>query len=171
MASKVTQSQLAEHLGVTPSAISKAIAAGRLTVDADGLLDPVAATAQWQHNRRRRQRMPRQPAGEPDRPAPPGAGDFWQHRTTREAAEAAMARMREREMAGELVRRAEVERELAGKLVALRVSLETLADRVAALVAAEPDIQAIRRIIADEHRQALAAFAERLEGADGAGLQ
>jgi len=168
MASKMTQSQFAEQIGVTPSAVSKAIAAGRLTADADGLLDPVAAAAQWQHNRRRRQRMPKQAAvGEQDRPAPLGAaGDYWTHKTERESAEAAMARMREREMAGELVRKVEVERALAGKLIALRESLETLADRLSALVAAEPDPAACRRIIRDEIRQALAAFARADDGGD-----
>src|SRR5690606_36500801 len=107
-----------------------------LTADPDGLLDPVAALAQWQHNRRRRRR----PAGADPAVEPgPAAGDYWQHKTTREAAEAAIARMREREMSGELVRAAEVERELAAKLIALREHLGTMADRLAAVVAAESD--------------------------------
>ena len=51
-----------------------------------------------------------------------------------------------------------MEREVAGRLVALRESLEVLADRLAAVLAAETDQQAVRRMLRDEHRAALAAF-------------
>ncbi|MDL1907783.1 hypothetical protein FBR03_10075 [Betaproteobacteria bacterium PRO1] len=162
MAGKISTSQFASQVGVTGSAIRKAIAAGRLTADADGLLDPVAALAQWQHNRRRRRR-PRGADPAVEGAPPPAGGGFWQHRTEREAAEAAIARMREREMAGELVRRAEVERELAGRIIALREHLNTMADRLSAVVAAESDQAACRRAIADEVRQALRGFAAELE--------
>lgn len=69
-----------------------------------------------------------------------------------------MAELKEAELRGELVRRAAVEREMASRLVALRETLEALADRISALVAAESDAQACRRLLRDEHRNALAAF-------------
>ena len=74
-----------------------------------------------------------------------------------------MAELREAELRGELVRKVEVERALASRLVALRESLEVLADRMGALVAAESDAQVCRRMIRDEHRKALAAFAQQLD--------
>lgn len=160
---RLTQTQLAAHLGVSQSAISRAITAGRLTADADGLLDPVAAAAQWEHNRRRRQRMPRPGAAEASIPAATAAPDYWKAKAARETAEAAMAQMREREMAGELVRRAVIERELAGRLIALREALEGLGDRLGPLLAAEDTPVACRHLVLTETRRALAAFAERLQ--------
>lgn len=69
-----------------------------------------------------------------------------------------------RELRGELVRKAAVERALAGRLVALRESLDALGDRIGPVVAAERDALACRRILRDEIRQALAAFARADDG-------
>lgn len=179
MAGKLTFAQFAERVGVTGSAISKAVAAGRLTADADGLLDPVAAEAQWLHNRRRRRRTRRMDASLPAI-AEPGAvesaGDYWDARTRREAAEAELAELKAAEQRGDLVRRAAVVRELAPKMVQLRDALEVLADRLSAQVAAEADQAACRRLIRDEVRQALDAFtrgdaAASLAGAAGEGSE
>lgn len=161
MASRVTFAQFAAQVGVTASAISKAVAAGRLTADADGLLDPVAAAAQWAHNRRRQRRPRVPPAG--DSQAAPAAADYWQARTERELAEARMATMREAEMRGELVRAAEVEREIAGRLVALRDALETVGARIGAILAAESDAASCARITRAEIRSALEIFTRGVE--------
>lgn len=64
---------------------------------------------------------------------------------------------------GELVRAAVVERELASQLVALRESLEVLADRLSAVLAAETDAATCRALLLAEHRQAMKAFATRAE--------
>lgn len=167
MNERITITELARRVGVSPQALSAAARKGRVTRGPDGLVDAAGGAAQWLANRVRRPRVPKDktPSAAPetsDRPgrAATGAPDFWAHRTEREAAEASIARMREREMSGELVRRADVERELAAKLIGLREALEGLGDRLASLVAAESDISACRRLLRDEHRNALAAFAQ-----------
>jgi hypothetical protein len=88
---------------------------------------------------------------------------FRQAQAQERAYTAKLVELEYRERIGELVRRAVVERELSGRLVALRESLEVLADRLAALVAAESDQAVCRRLIRDEHRKALASFAEQLQ--------
>lgn len=47
----MTPAAFARMLGVNRSTISRAIAAGRLTLTADGLLDPVQARADWQRSK------------------------------------------------------------------------------------------------------------------------
>lgn len=165
----VTQSELARHLGVSPTAVAKARDAGRITPIGDRY-DLQVALIQWDRNRqRRRNDQPKAPpaAGAEDRRAeqvPSGAGaEYWDAKTRRETAEASIAELKEAELRGDLVRRAVVEREFAARLVALRESLEVLADRLSAQVAAEPDALRCRQLLRDEHRLALSAFAERID--------
>lgn len=174
----VTVSQLAAKLGVAVSTISRAVSSGRITAGPDGLLDPVGARAQFETNRRRRRaQRPNDkasgspapggaPGAVPDAPGSSSAEEFWGAKTRREVAEASIAEHRERELRGELVRKAEVERELATKLIALRETLEALADRLSATMAAEADPAKCRAMLRDEHRRALSAFADAaVEGA------
>lgn len=170
---RVTQSELARRLGVDPSTISRAVAAGRVTVDADGLVDLAGATAQFETNRLRRRRRPRPPAAGPEAAggaavgapgeAPVGVGPL-DARARRDLAEASMAELREAELRRELVRRDAIERELAALLAGLRDGFDTLADRVAPIVAGEADAAACRRILRDEHRRVLAALVARVAG-------
>lgn len=165
----VTQSELARHLGVSPTAVAKARDAGRITPIGDRY-DLQVALIQWDRNRqRRRNDQPKAPpaAGAEDRRAeqvPSGAGaEYWDAKTRREVAEASIAELKEAELRGDLVRRAVVEREFASRLVALRESLEVLADRLSAQVAAEADAGRCRQLLRDDHRLALAAFVERID--------
>ncbi|HNB07786.1 MAG TPA: hypothetical protein PKV97_17760 [Thauera aminoaromatica] len=164
----VTAEVLARELQVSPPAVAQAKKSGRLSViptpDGDRF-DLAVAKIQWEANRKRQRSAP--PA--PDAPsAPPSSADgtdggaYWEAKTRREAAEASIAELKEAELRGELVRKVEVERAIASRLVALRESLEVLADRLSALVAAESDAQACRRMLRDEHRKALATFTERV---------
>ena len=164
----ISAEALAKQLGVSGQAVRKAHAVGRLT-SFDGRFDPAVAKIQWDRNRqRRRNDQPKAPAADGDdrRPeqAASGAGaDYWNAKTRRETAEASIAELKEAELRGDLVRRAVVEREFAARLVALRESLEVLADRLSAQVAAEPDALRCRQLLRDEHRLALSAFAERID--------
>ena len=88
---------------------------------------------------------------------------FRQAQAQERAYSAKLAELDYRERTGELVRRTLVEREFASRLVALRESLEVLADRLSAQVAAEADADRCRRLLREEHRLALAAFVERRE--------
>ena len=138
----VTAEVLARELQVSPPAVAQAKKSGRLSVI---------------------------PTPDGDRFDLAVAKIQWEAKTRREAAEASIAELKEAELRGELVRKVEVERAIASRLVALRESLEVLADRLSALVAAESDAQACRRMLRDEHRKALATFTEQMLVADGAG--
>lgn len=171
----VTAEILARELKVSPPAVAQAKKSGRLTVipTAEGdRFDLAVARIQWEANRKRQRSTP----PEPDAPSAASSsgegtdgGAYWEAKTRRETAEASIAELKEAELRGELVRKAEVERAIASRLVALRESLEVLADRISALVAAESDAQVCRRLLRDEHRKALATFTEQMLVADGAG--
>ena len=164
----VTGSELARHLGVSPQAVAKARNKGRLST-INGRYDLAVAMIQWDKNRERRRNDQSPPPGESDdsRGSPSGAAgagaEYWDAKTRRETAEASIAELKEAELRGDLVRRAVVEREFASRLVALRESLEVLADRLSAQVAAEADAGRCRQLLRDEHRLALAAFVERID--------
>ena len=166
MAELVTASALAPLLGVTRQAVERARDAGRLTA-IDGKYNVELARIEFARNRQRQRasKEPPAPAGADSVPAPSSGGgsDFWDAKTRREKAEASIAELKEAELRGDLVRRAVVERELASQLVALRESLEVLADRLAAVMAAEADAAVCRNMLRTEHRLALASFAKLIE--------
>lgn len=163
---KLTVTQWATSLGISKQA--GYLAVKRCGIDVvDGRVDPDIATVLYRRGTQPRARRvrPEEQAAAPDAQAnaqqAPVAGkiSYDEARRRREVAEAQISELREAELRGELVRKAVIERETASRLVALRESLEVLADRISALVAAESDPTACRRIIRDEHRNALAAFA------------
>lgn len=166
---QATVTEWAASLGMTKQAGYQAVKRCGITV-VDGRVDTEIATLLYRRGTRVRakdRRPPESPSsGVPDAPAVQVNVSYEEARRRREAAEASIAELKEAELRGELVRKAVVEREMASRLVALRESLEALADRLSALVAAEPDAQACRRLLRDEHRTALAAFATRIEAAD-----
>lgn len=156
----ISPAEFARTKGVHRQSVYEAIRGGRLTA-IDGKLDPAVANIQWEANRKR----PRsQPDPEPPTDVPEGA-DYWGSKARREAAEAEIAELKAAELRGDLVRRGVVEREFAAKLVALRESLEVLAERLSAQVAAESDAAVCRRMLRDEHRNALAGFVAAIEEA------
>jgi hypothetical protein len=137
----------------------------------DGKIDTDIATLLYRRGTRRSVKSPAppEPVAAISRPIQPATGmSYDEARRRREAAEASIAELKEAELRGELVRKAVVEREMASRLVALRESLEALADRLAALVAAESDSQACRRLLREEHRIALSSFATRLAAVEEA---
>lgn len=169
---KLTVTEWAASLGMSKQAGYQAVKRCGIPV-VDGGVDPEIATVLYRrgtrvraNGKRQEQDLPERPM-DPITPQPPPGGkvSYDEARRRREAAEASIAELKEAELRGELVRRAAVEREMASRLVALRESLEALADRLGALVAAEPDAQACRRLLRDEHRTALASFATRIEAA------
>jgi hypothetical protein len=48
----VSQAEYARHRGVSEAAVSKAVSQRRITLTPDGLIDPLAADAQWARNTR-----------------------------------------------------------------------------------------------------------------------
>ncbi len=107
----------ARHRGVSDAAVRKAIAAGRITPEADGTLDPANADAQWSRNteaprvgtRTQAARAPvpadSAPTGDATATLPTGGASLLQARTVNEVVKAQTNKVRLARLKGELVDR------------------------------------------------------------------
>jgi hypothetical protein len=167
----MTQAEYAKHRGVSGVAVHKAVKAGRIST-IDGKIDPAVADIQWEKNTRARV-MPRKPesgqsdagapvaAASPSEPPPEGkADDYWDARSRRETAEAAIAEMKEAEMRGLLIRADAVRSALATRISGTRDALLQIPSRLAPVLAAESDMERVIEILEAELRQALSQLSE-----------
>ena len=102
-------------------------------------------------------------SGEAEKEAEDGAeqpGDYWVNRARREKAEADLAELKAAELAGDLVRRADVRTQLARRTAALRDGLLQIPARLQSVVAAEADEAKCHDLIQDEIYLVLAQFTE-----------
>ncbi|CAJ0781003.1 hypothetical protein LMG18090_01264 [Ralstonia mannitolilytica] len=109
----------ARHRGVSDAAVRKAIAAGRITPEADGTLDPDRIDAEWARNTEAprngartkpvRVAVPQESGQSQDGPAPLPAGgtSLLQARTVNEVVKAQTNKVRLARLKGELVDRAQ----------------------------------------------------------------
>ncbi|MFN4342888.1 MAG: elements of external origin [Azonexus sp.] len=106
----------ARHRGVSDAAVRKAIAAGRITPEADGTLDPERADAEWARNTEAprngtraepvRVAVPPEPATSDKHTAlPTGGTSLLQARTVNEVVKAQTNKVRLARLKGELVDR------------------------------------------------------------------
>ena len=107
----------ARHRGVSDAAVRKAIAAGRITPEADGTLDAARADAQWSRNteaprvgtRTQAARAPvpadNTPTGDATATLPTGGASLLQARTVNEVVKAQTNKVRLARLKGELVDR------------------------------------------------------------------
>jgi pyruvate/2-oxoglutarate dehydrogenase complex dihydrolipoamide acyltransferase (E2) component len=107
----------ARHRGVSDAAVRKAIAAGRITPEADGTLDAAQADAQWSRNteaprvgtRAQAARAPvpadSTPTGDAAATLPNGGASLLQARTVNEVVKAQTNKVRLARLKGELVDR------------------------------------------------------------------
>lgn len=165
-------SDYARHIGASPAYVTKLKKQGRLVirnVDGREVVDFELSDRLVRNTTdlgRARNGASASPSQRPTLPVEPLAASgrvdaiFRQAQATERAFNAKLAELEFKERSGELVRKVAVKREVASRLVALRESLEVLADRLSAVLAAETDQQAVRRILRDEHRAALSAFNE-----------
>ncbi len=159
----LTPAQYARHRGCSRQAVDQALKAGRITADADGRIDPVAADAQWAARSRPRVRSSAPPPGTPDRADSPAAGtgqDTYLDARRREAlARATLAELEVATQARALVSVAEVRASCAAHLSACRDILLGLAARLAPVLAAETDASRVHLLLESEHRRALQEMA------------
>ncbi len=121
----LSRRKYATHRGVSEKAVRKAIAAGRITVEADGTIDPAKADGQWAAQTDPAMQRGKTPAGTTTRPVPksalravddtlrdagaaPEAGSevsFLRARMANEVLKAQTARVRLQKMKDELVDR------------------------------------------------------------------
>ena len=107
----------ARHRGVSDASVRKAIAAGRITPEADGTLDAVRTDAQWSRNteaprvgtRTQAARAPvpadSTPTGDATATLPTGGASLLQARTVNEVVKAQTNKVRLARLKGELVDR------------------------------------------------------------------
>lgn len=163
----ITQAEYARRRGVRPSAVTRAVKAGRITL-IDGRLDPAVADVQWQANSRVRagsRPAGNAPAGPPVAAAP--GTDYFTSRARREAAEADLAELRRSEQRGELVRVAAVRSALAAKCIAYREAFMNMAARVAPIIAAETSQAAVQALLDAEIRAAMQPLFDVADTATG----
>ena len=150
---KPSQAALATALGLTP---------GRITMlKKQGMpIFSVEAARAW-----RAQHIAPVPGAKPAEPAAgqpeaavattkPPAG-YEASRARREAAEAAMAEMREAELSGQLIRVEAVRATWATRITSTRDALLQIPPRLAPVLAAESSLATVTQLLEDEIRQAL----------------
>jgi len=152
----------AKHRGVSLAAVQKAIHSGRITPNADGLIDSDRADAEWAAKTRPGQRRtrPAPPAArEPAEAAGAGGLDYFRARAIRESYLARLAKIEFEEKTAKLVSRDEVQVAAFTRGRVVRDNLLNIADRLAATLAAESDVDKVHRLLSDEIRMALDALA------------
>jgi hypothetical protein len=172
----ISLAEYARHRGVSRSAVSKAARVGRISL-IDGKVDREVADIQWerrtdfhQSQRASRRRSAQIAAAGPSAPGGAAAylGDESSPRARREAAQADLAELELAERRGELVSAQAVEQALATKILSVRESLDTLADRITPLLAAETDPVKVYALLRTEIRQVLEQLASASRAGSGA---
>lgn len=156
----------AKHRGVSHAAVQKAIGSGRITVNADGLIDSAQADAEWNANTRPGQRRSKQAPVVVREPAeaPASAGlDYFRARAIRENYLARLAKIEFEEKTAKLISRDEVQVAAFTKARTVRDNLFNIPDRLAATLAAEADADKVHQMLTTEIRKAL----DELAGANG----
>ncbi|MGQ9919552.1 MAG: hypothetical protein ACUVS7_19320 [Bryobacteraceae bacterium] len=152
----------AKHRGVSLAAVQKAIHSGRITPNADGLIDSERADAEWSAKTRPGQRRSRSAppvVREPAEASAAGGLDYFRARAIRESYLARLAKIEFEEKTAKLVNRDEVQVAGFTRGRVVRDNLLNIADRLAATLAAESDVDRVHRILSDEIRRALDVLA------------
>lgn len=134
---RITQAELARRLKVSRPSVSKAVKAGRITQDEDGLFDPAEAELQWLANTR-----PSASRGKPS------ASGYALARARKETALARMAELRMEQATGNLIERAAVDFALDDLGATLRSLMDNLPDRLSPLIHASQSMDEVHSIIA-----------------------
>jgi hypothetical protein len=151
----------AKHRSVSLAAVQKAIHSGRITPNADGLIDSDRADAEWNAKTRPGQRRAKAAAVVPREPAEaPAAGlDYFRARAIRESYLARLAKLEFEERIAKVVDRDEVQVAGFTRGRVVRDNMLNIPDRLAATLAAESDEGRVHRILSDEILRALDVLA------------
>lgn len=161
MPTYVSKAAFARDRGVTRQSVHEWVNAYSIQL-VDGKLDLDVARVQWDVHRKRRTARSGRDDSKGDRATSGGGPDYWASKTKREEAEARLAELKLAEMAGKLVDRADVERANFTAARIMRDQLAAASPRLAAAVMGLPDVIAIERTIAAEHRAVLETFCKML---------
>jgi len=149
----------ARHRGVSHVAVLKAIKTGRITKEPDGTINPAKADAAWERNTNQAQQR-----NDSHNSAPAISGpSYAQSRAIREAYSARLAKLEYEEKSGALVRADSVKVAWFNVLRVLRDRVLNLPDRMAPLLAAEPDVRKTHELLENELRQILEDAADAVQ--------
>src|ERR1700689_200867 len=174
----------ARHRGVSLRAVQKAIASGRISARADGLLDAAAADANWARNTAPRpipaakppakrpvivptpkgahhHAAPRPAVREPVEPPRLESGlEYSKARTVRESYLARLAKIDFEERTEKLASRDEIKVAACNRYRTFRDGMLNIPDRLAAVLAAESDPRRTHELLSTEMRKALTGFSD-----------
>lgn len=163
---------LARELGVARQSVHELVKRGILHVDTDGRIDvELARVAILQRVRpsgktAMKAAAQAEPTAAASAPTPDDGGPITSYhvaRTLREATEARIAQLELGKLRSELVKVADVERAVFNTMRMLRDRLTGIADRTAAVVAAESNVGRCHTVIAAEVRDCLRSAADALQ--------
>lgn len=170
--------EFARRIGVSHTAVQKAIKAGDLSTLPSGRLDPERALAQWSANRPMtaikqhasppgRSRPPAPPAVDPEADPSPQKGKrsaeaYSAARAVHEAHKARLAELTLKRKQGELVDAAAVRRRAFDYARTIRERLQAIPERVAGQVAALTDAHEVAELLSAEIATALGEVADEL---------
>lgn len=153
---RITQAELARRLNVSRPSVSKAVKAGRITPDEDGLFDPTEAELQWLANTRpKAQGITAKDKGQ--------QSGYAQARARKESALARMAELRLEQATGNLVSREAVDYVLSDYAKTLQGLLENIPDRLAPSILPLRDMESIRAVIAETADEVLKELSATME--------
>ncbi|MBI5888926.1 MAG: hypothetical protein HZB82_09525 [Deltaproteobacteria bacterium] len=167
--SSISYRAYARYRGVSPEAVSKAVRTGRITVDADGKIDPEKADRQWLENTNpskalnfasgnSKHRSSSKIAGADTEAAATspanGLPPFAQSRAIREAYEARLRKLEYEVKIGKLVSADEVRVDAFNIARITRDRLSGIPDMVAPVLVGMNDINEIHRLLSTEIRLA-----------------
>jgi hypothetical protein len=154
----MTVAGFARLRGVSAEAVRQAVRTGRITPGADGRIDPAAAGAEWDEAtdpRKGKGRRPGRARADGGTGTPGDLPSRAESERKRSYHLAERARIDAQAAAGLLLRREAVERAISEKVRRTRDLLLAIPDRIDAVLAAESDPEACRRLVADEIDRAL----------------
>lgn len=151
-----TQADLARHLGVTPQAVSKAIASGRIAKRSDGKIDFAEAARTFKATRQPSAVEPAPPV-ELDLPTSASderARDYQKARADREHYQAELARMEFERQQGLLLKADDVTEAMGEAAMVIRSKLDSLFGRAEALDAAARNggVEGVRALLKEAIR-------------------
>lgn len=153
---RVTQAELARLLGVSRTAVNKAVKSNRITAGEDGRFDLEKALTDWKNNTRaavKATTAPRLRGGQPK---------YASARARKEHHFANMASMREQQMLGELCSTKEVRGAGSEAGIVIRAHMEGLLNRLPGQIA-NKDIDDVAEILDREINELLQAISTVLE--------
>jgi hypothetical protein len=157
----ITMRAYARRRGVALAAVQKAIESGRISTQPDGRIDPEIADIQWAETTR--WGAPNimngaEVGGDSSGHKPSG---YAEARAERERYAALLAKLKYEERAGGLVRKDQVEEELFRTFRDFRDRMESIPDRIAAIIAGKTNAAEVHQLLAAEIRTALNDFADQ----------